>query len=78
MDLNKLLYQVDIWKLKFSREKCDGLHIGPWIIKVEYELSNWEIKRVNGECDLGVGFDDTFKTDNYILFIALGTNGMSG
>ena len=58
MDLNNLSLE-DICKLK-----CEVLHI-----KVEYKLSNKEIKKkVNEECDLGVGFDDAFKVHNHIFF----------
>ena len=41
-------------------------------------MTNKETKKVNEECDLGVGFDNTFKADNHILFIVLGANGMIG
>ena len=40
-------------------EKWKVLQIGPQNIITEYEL-NKEIKKVNAERDLGVGFDDSF------------------
>ena len=45
MDLNKLLYWQDIWKLEFNTEKYKVRHIGSKNIKVEYKSSNWEIKK---------------------------------
>ena len=47
-------------------------------MNVEYEFSYEEIKKLNEECDLGVGFDDTFKADNHILYILSRANGMIG
>ena len=47
-------------------------------IKVEYKLSTREIQKINEECDLGVNFDETFKTDNHILSIVSRANGMIG
>ena len=54
------------------------LHIGSKIIKINYELSNGEIKKVNEECDLGISFNDTFKADNHILSIVLRANQLIG
>ena len=34
------------------------------------------MKKVNGNCDVGVGFDDTFKANNSILFMVTRANGM--
>ena len=48
----------------------------PKNINVDNELSNRKIKKVNEECDLGIGFDDIFKTKNHILSIILKVNGM--
>ena len=46
------------------------LHIGSQNITVEYKLNNREIIKINEECSLRVDFDDdTFKADNYILFV---------
>ena len=39
MNLNKLSYWEDIWKLIFNIEKCQVLHIGSKNIKVEYRLT---------------------------------------
>ena len=47
MDLNRLSYWEDIWKLRFNLEECKVLHIGSKNIQFEYKLSNKEIKRVN-------------------------------
>ena len=47
-------------------------------IKAEYKLSNKEIKKLNEECNQEVGFDNTFKADNYIVSIVSKTNGMIG
>ena len=76
MDLHKLSYWEDIWKLRFSIEKCKVLHSGSKNIKVEYKLRNKEIKKVNEECDLGVDFVDRFKADNNILSSVSRANGM--
>ena len=57
-------------KLKFNIGKCNILQIASKNIKMEYKLSNKEIKKINEESDLRVGFDDAFKTDNNILSIA--------
>ena len=35
---------------------------------VGYKLSNKEIKKVNEECTIGVGFDDTFKADKHFIY----------
>ena len=40
----------------------------PGNIKVEYKLSKKEIQKENEECNLGFGFDDTFKNDNQVFF----------
>ena len=37
-----------------------------------------KIKKENEECDLGFGFDDTFKADNHILSIVSSTIEMIG
>ena len=58
-----------MWKLEFNIEKFKVLHIRSRNIKVEYKLSFKKIKKVNEECDQGVGFDDTFKADIHILSI---------
>ena len=34
--------------------------------------------KINEKCNLGFGFDDTFKDDNHILSIALRANGIIG
>ena len=34
------------------------------MIQFEYKLSNRANKKVNKEGNLGIGFDDTFKTDH--------------
>ena len=47
-------------------------------MKVKYKSSNKEIRKVNLECNLDVGFDDTFKAENRILSIELRANGMIG
>ena len=47
MDLNKLSYWEDIWKLEFDIEKCKVLYIGFKNIQFEYKLSNKEIKKLN-------------------------------
>ena len=75
MDLNKLSYWEDIRKLKYKKGKCKELHIGSQNMKVEYKWSNREIKKVNEECNLGIGFDNTFKADNYILLVVSRANG---
>ena len=36
-------------------------------IKIEYKLISREIKKVDDDCDPGVGFDNTFKVNNYIF-----------
>ena len=74
MDLNKLSSGEDIWTLKFNIEKCKVQYIGSKNIKIK--SNKWEIKIVNVERDLGVGFDDTFKTDNPILSVVSRINGM--
>ena len=71
MELKILLYWKDIWKLKFDIEKCNLLNIGSQNVKFDYQINNKDIKRVNEECDLGVDFDDNFKTNNHILSIVL-------
>ena len=43
MELNKLSYWEDIWKLKFNIEK--PLHIESKNIKFNYRLSNKELKK---------------------------------
>ena len=63
MNLKDLSYWGDIYKLKFNIERNKVLHIESKNIKVEYKLSNREMKKMNEERDLRVGFDDTFKTD---------------
>ena len=40
------------------------------------DLSHREIEKVNVECDQGVGFDNTFKANNYILSIVSKPNRM--
>ena len=67
-----------MWKWKFNREKCKVLLIGSKNIKVEYELSKREIKNVNEKCNLEIGFNDTLKAENHILFIKLRANRMIG
>ena len=69
MDLNKFSYSEDIWKLRFNMEKCKVLHIGSRNIKIEHKLGQWKITKGNEKCDLGVGFDDSFKVDNHISSI---------
>ena len=69
MDLNKLSYQEDIWKLKFIIEKGNVRYIESKNIKIECKLNNKEIIHANEKINLGIGFDDTFKDDNHILFI---------
>ena len=71
MDLNKLSYWDNFWKLRFNVEKCEVLHIVFKSITVEYKLNNREIKKVNEECNLRVGFDDKFKANNHILSIGI-------
>ena len=71
MDLNKFSDWKDIWKLRFYIEKCQVLYIRSKKVKVEYELANKEIKKVNEKCDLRVGFDQTIKVENHILSIVL-------
>ena len=61
-----MLTWEDICKSKFNIEKCKVLHIGSINIKVKYKLSNEEIKKVNLECDLEIGFHVTFKAIYYI------------
>ena len=72
-------YLEDIWKLKFSKEKCKVLYTGSKNIEVEYKYisSNKEIKKVNENCDLVVGFDDTFKVDDHILLLHRGEKEMT-
>ena len=72
MDRNKFFYWKNIRKLKFDIEKCIVLHSGFKNIKVEYRLRNKEVKKVNAECDLGVGF----KADNNIMSLLLRSKGM--
>ena len=74
MDLNELLYWEDIWKLRFNMEKYKVLHIGSKNIEIGYKL-NRKTQKVNEKCNLGVGFDDTFKADNYIFSNGLRANG---
>ena len=45
MNLNKLSYSEDIWKLEFDVEKCKELDVGSQNVK--NELNNREIKKVN-------------------------------
>ena len=45
VDLNKLLYLENSWKLKFDIEKCKSEHIGYKNIRVEYELTHKGIKK---------------------------------
>ena len=45
MNLNKLSYCEDIWKLEFNIEKFKELDVGSKNIKEEYELSNRNIKK---------------------------------
>ena len=52
---------------KLNIQKCKVLHIGSKNITAKYKLNNKEIKEVNEESNLGVGFDDTFKVDNHIF-----------
>ena len=78
MDLSKLPYLEDGWKLKFDIEKCKVQYNGSNNIKDEYKLSKKDIKKVIDESDLGVGFDVTFKSDNHILFIVSRANGIIG
>ena len=72
MDLNKLPYWKDIWKLKFNLKKCKVLYIGTKNIKVDYKLSNREIKKVYEKCDVWI----KSKADKHILSVASRTNGM--
>ena len=53
--------------MKFNIDKYKVLHIGSKNIQVEYKSINKEIKKVNEEYNLGVGFDETFKIDNHIF-----------
>ena len=78
MDLNKLSYQEDTWKLKCNVKKCKMQYIGSKNIKVEYKLSNREIKKINEEYDFGIRFNDTFKTDNHILSLVSRANEKIG
>ena len=75
MDLNKLSFWEDIWKSKFNIEKYKVLYIGSK--NITFIQLNKEIKNVNEEYDLGVGFDDTFKVDKYILSIVSIADGMN-
>ena len=54
------------------------LNIGSQNIEVEYKLGDGKIKKIYDECDVGVGFDDTFKADNHILSIVAWISGMIG
>ena len=78
MELDKLSYWEYICRQKFNIEKCKVQYIGSKNIQVENKLSNKEIKKVNEECNLRVGFDETFKADNHILSIVLRPNGIIG
>ena len=76
IDLNTSSYWKDIRKLRFNSEKCQVLLIGSKNIEVECKLSIKEIQTVNEECDLRVGFDDIFKTEDHILSILSRSKGM--
>ena len=78
LNLNKLSYGKYIWKLRLDIEKWKSIRIRSKNIQVEYKLSNREIKKVNTKCDQGVGFDDTFKADNYIFSLVSRANRMIG
>ena len=43
-------------------------------IKVEYKS---KVKKANEKCNIGGGFDDTFKADNQIFSIVSMANGMT-
>ena len=75
---NQLSSWEDIWKLRFNQGKYKELNIGSKNIKIEYELSNLEIKIVNEEFNLWVGFHDPFKAENHILSIVLRANKLIG
>ena len=47
-------------------------------VKVEYKLTTEKCKKVNEKIDLGIVFDDAFKTDNDVLSILSGANEMIG
>ena len=75
MDMNKLSYWENMWKLKFKIEKCKVLYIGSKYFKVECQLNNRN-QKVDEKYDLGVCFNDTFKADKHILSIVLRANGV--
>ena len=71
MDQNKFSYWENIWKSKYKLEKINETHQiqnHPVDTKGEYKLDNEEMKETYVECNLRVGFVDTFKANNHILF----------
>ena len=64
MDINRLWYRENIWKLKFKIKYFEVLFIG------------FKSMKVNEECVWRVCHDNTNKDDNPVLSIALKANGM--
>ena len=75
-DLNKLSSQEDIQKLRFNIEKYKVLYFGSKDIDIEFKWRQRKKGKLNEECDLGVDFDDIFKSDKHILSLVLRTNWM--
>ena len=65
----KLFVTVRDFNLCYSAYLCSN---------VEYKWSNKEIKKVNEEYNLGIGFEDTFKYDNPILSFTSCANKLNG
>ena len=64
--LNNLQWLI-CHKTKPNIKKCEVLHIGSKNIKVDYNLRNRIITKVNENCDLRVGLDYTKLTIIFYL-----------